>query len=102
MNKEKQCPCQSRKKHRPEEERTALIHRLSRIEGQIRGIRTIVGDDAYCTDILTQVAAASAALNAFSRELLGEHIRTCVADDLRSGNEETVDELLHILQKLMK
>ncbi|MBQ7982839.1 MAG: metal-sensing transcriptional repressor [Clostridia bacterium] len=102
MNDEKLCPCQSRKKHRSEEERTALMHRLNRIEGQIRGIRNMVGDDAYCTDILTQVAAATAALNAFGRELLAEHIRTCVADDLRAGNGECVDELLHIIQKLMK
>lgn len=91
-----------RHKDRTPAEHKALLNRLSRIEGQVRGIRGMVESDAYCTDILVQVAAATAALNAFSRELLGEHIRTCVADDLRAGKDETVDELVATLQKLMK
>ena len=95
------CCCQ-KTKHRSEEEVTALIHRLNRIEGQIRGIRGMVEKSAYCTDILAQVAAANAALNAFSRELLADHIKTCVARDIRDGKEETVDELVATLQKLMK
>ncbi len=94
--------CCHKKKHRPEEEIRALCNRLNRIEGQIRGIRTMVEDDVYCTDILTQTAAVSAALNAFKTELLAAHIRTCVAEDLRAGNDETVDELLDTLKKLMK
>lgn len=89
-------------KSRDDEEKTALIHRLNRIEGQIRGIKGMVEKDAYCIDILMQVSAASAALNAFSKELLAGHIRTCVADDIRAGNEETVEELVTTLQKLMK
>lgn len=95
------CCCQ-KTKHRSEEEVTALIHRLNRIEGQIRGIRGMVEKDAYCTDIITQVAAASAALNAFNKELLASHIRTCVADDIRSGKDDVIDELVATLQKLMK
>ena len=94
--------CCPKKKHRSEEERRALCNRLSRIEGQIRGIRAMVEDDTYCTDILTQTAAVSAALNAFRSELLAAHIRTCVADDLREGKDEVVDELLDTLKKLMK
>lgn len=94
------CPC--RKKVRSEEEYKRLIHRLNRIEGQIRGIRGMVEKSAYCTDILAQVSAANAALNAFSKELLAEHIRTCVAQDIRNGKDETVDELVNTLQKLMK
>ena len=94
--------CCQKKKHRPEEECRVLCNRLSRIEGQIRGIRAMVEDDAYCTDILTQAAAVSAALNAFKSELLANHIRTCVADDLRGGKDEVVDELLDTLKKLMK
>lgn len=90
------------KKHRSEEERKALINRLSRIEGQIRGIRGMVEKDAYCPDILTQVAAANAALNAFNRELLARHIRTCVAEGVREGHDEKIDELVTTLQKLMK
>ena len=95
------CECH-KTKERSEEEYKRLINRLSRIEGQIRGIRGMVERSAYCPDILAQVAAANAALNAFSRELLAEHIRTCVAQDIRAGRDETVDELLATLQKLMK
>ena len=103
MEEKAKCPaCAARKKQRSEEEYKNLIHRLNRIEGQIRGIRGMVEQDAYCVDILTQSAAATAAINAFNRELLAQHIRTCVADDIRAGREETVDELVDTLQKLMK
>ena len=89
-------------KERPEEEIKRLLHRLSRVEGQIRGIRDMVERGAYCTDVLAQVAAATAALNAFYKELLAQHIRTCVARDIREGHDETIDELVATLQKLMK
>ena len=79
-----------------------LVNRLSRIEGQVRGVRKMVETDAYCVDILTQVSAIQAALNAFNRELLANHIRTCVMDDIKNGNDEIVDELVQTLQKLMK
>ena len=95
------CDCHKRKERSPEEYKR-LIHRLNRIEGQIRGIRGMVERSAYCTDILAQVAAANAALNAFSKELLAQHIRTCVARDIREGRDETIDELVATLQKLMK
>lgn len=95
------CCCQ-KTKERSEEEYKCLIHRLNRIEGQIRGIRGMVEKNAYCTDILAQVAAANAALNAFSKELLAQHIHTCVVRDIREGKDETVDELVATLQKLMK
>ena len=75
---------------------------MSRIEGQVRGIRKMVESDAYCTDILVQVSAVNAALNSFNKVLLANHIRTCVADDIRAGKDETVDELVVTLQKLMK
>ncbi|MBR4101672.1 MAG: metal-sensing transcriptional repressor [Oscillospiraceae bacterium] len=94
--------CCNKTKIRSEEEYKRLIHRLNRIEGQIRGIRSMVEKNAYCTDILTQTAAANAALNAFSRELLSDHLRTCVADHLRQGNDEIIDELLTTLQKMMR
>lgn len=99
---ETNCCCSGKKKERTEEEYRRLIHRLSRIEGQVRGIRAMVEKGAYCTDILTQSAAVAAALNAFNRELLGDHIRTCVADDIRDGRDEVIDELMDTLQKLMK
>lgn len=79
-----------------------LIHRLNRIEGQIRGIRSMVENEAYCVDILTQVSAAGAALTAFSRELLNSHVRTCVVQDIRDGNDEKVEELLKTIQKFIK
>ena len=94
--------CCCRHKKRSEEEYKSLIHRLNRIEGQIRGIRGMVEKDVDCADILVQVAAANSALNAFSRELLSQHVRTCVADDLRAGSDEKLDELLKLLPKLMK
>ena len=98
---ENNCCCH-KTKHRTDEEYKALINRLSRIEGQVRGIRKMVETDAYCVDILTQVSAIQAALNAFNRELLANHIRTCVMDDIKNGKDETVDELVQTLQKLMK
>ena len=78
------------------------MNRLSRIEGQVRGIKKMLDNDAYCTDILIQVAAVNAALNAFNKELLANHIRTCVADDIRSGKDDVIDELVTTLQKLMR
>ena len=95
------CNCH-KTKERTEKEYKDLIHRLNRIEGQIRGIRGMVEKDVYCTDILMQVAAASAALNSFTRVLMTNHIKTCVTNDIREGKEETVDELVAVLQKLMK
>lgn len=97
-----ECNCCHKTKVRKEDEYKSLINRLNRIEGQIRGIKGMVEKDAYCTDIITQVAAATAALNAFNRELISTHIKTCVAEDIRAGREETVDDLLATLQKLMK
>ena len=96
------CCCSDKRKERPEEDRKKLIHRLNRIEGQIRGIRGMVENQAYCTDILMQVSAVNAALNAFNKELLADHIRTCVSDNIRKGKDETIDELVITLQKLMK
>ena len=94
--------CCGRKKVREEKERRDLMNRLKRIEGQVRGLQRMLEEDAYCPDILTQASAANAALNAFSRELLTEHLKGCVARDIREGRDETVDELVAVLQKLMK
>ncbi|MGN0467149.1 MAG: metal-sensing transcriptional repressor [Acutalibacteraceae bacterium] len=94
------CRCHS-SKQRSEEEYKKLINRLNRIEGQIRGIKGMVEKSAYCPDIMIQVAAANAALSSFNRELLSSHIRTCVAEDIRNGNDEIIDELMATLQKLM-
>ncbi|MDO4741013.1 MAG: metal-sensing transcriptional repressor [Eubacteriales bacterium] len=87
---------------RPEAERKKLVNRLSRIEGQIRGIRAMLENDAYCNDILIQSAAVNAAVNAFNRELIASHLRGCVARDLREGKDEVIEELAATLQKLMK
>ena len=103
MTEKKACPCCSEKHTvRSEEEKKKLINRLKRIEGQIRGIIGMMENDAYCNDILIQSAAVSAALNSFNKELLSSHIHTCVARDIREGKDETIDELVATLQKLMK
>ena len=96
------CPHCHKTKERTDAEYKKLINRLNRISGQINGIKKMVENDAYCTDILIQVAAVNAALNSFNKELLGEHIRTCVADNIKNGNDEVIDELVNTLQKLMK
>ena len=94
--------CSSKTKERSEKEYKDMINRLSRIEGQIRGIKGMVEKEVYCTDILVQVAAVNAALNSFNRVLLANHIKTCVTQDILNGKEETVDELVNTLKKLMK
>ncbi|MEE3393444.1 MAG: metal-sensing transcriptional repressor [Lachnospiraceae bacterium] len=91
-----------RKKNRDNDEKQLLIHRLNRIEGQVRGIRRMVEEDDYCVDILTQVSATSCAMNSFAKELISRHIKGCVALDIKAGNEEKVDELVKLIQKLMK
>lgn len=98
---EELCEC-SKHKHRETKEYKDLITRLNRIEGQVRGIKGMVESDAYCVDILTQVSAVQAALNGFNKILLGNHIKTCVVNDIRDGKDEVVDELVKTLVKLMK
>jgi DNA-binding FrmR family transcriptional regulator len=98
---EKECCCH-KTKERSEKEYKDLLNRLNRIEGQVRGIKGMVEKDAYCTDILIQVAAVNAALNSFNKVLLANHIKTCVTQDIRDGKEDSMEELLTILPKLMK
>ena len=102
MSNKEVCGCCEKTTERSDEERKKLIHRLNRIEGQIRGIRKMVEKDAYCADILVQSAAVNAAVNAFNKELLASHIKGCVARDILNGNDEVIDELVVTLQKLMK
>lgn len=94
--------CCHKTKERSEEEQKKLVNRLNRIEGQIRGVRRMVESDAYCTDIIVQAGAVNAAINSFIKELLASHIRTCVAEDIRNGKDEVIDDLVKTLQKLMK
>lgn len=94
--------CCLRRKTRDEKERRDLMNRLKRIEGQVRGLQRMLEEDAYCPDILTQASAVSSAINSFCRVLLTSHLRTCVAEDIRAGHDEAVDELADTLQKLMK
>ena len=96
------CCCSGKHKEREEKEYKDLINRLNRVEGQIRGIKGMLEKDAYCIDILNQVSAANCALNSFTKELLANHIRSCVADDIRDGNDDKLNELVCTLQKLMK
>ena len=97
------CPyCSGKHKDRDEKERQDLMNRLKRIEGQVRGVEKMLENDAYCTDILIQVSAITNALNSFNKVLLANHMRTCVADNIREGNDEVIDELVATLQKMMK
>ena len=98
---DEKCCCERHKERSPEEYK-ALMNRLNRIEGQIRGIKGMVENGAYCPDILVQSAAVNAAVNAFNKELLASHIRSCVVNDIRDGKDEVIDELVCTLQKLMK
>ena len=102
LENEAAAECECRHKHRDPKEERDLINRLNRIEGQVRGVKAMVERDAYCTDIITQVSAINSALNSFNKVLLANHIKTCVTQDIKSGKEETVDELVTVLQKLMK
>ena len=96
------CACREKHTERSPEEYKDLINRLSRIEGQVRGIKQMVERGAYCPDILIQTSAVNSALNSFSKVLLSNHIRTCVRNDIRDGNDEVVEELVTTLQKMMK
>lgn len=103
-NKQKRHCCQENMRHtdRSENEKKALMTRLKRVEGQIRGIEKMVEQDLYCPDILIQVSAATSALNSFTKVLLSNHIKGCVATDIKNGNDETIDELCNVLQRLMR
>lgn len=100
-NNECHC-CSGKHKERDEKEFKDLMNRLKRIEGQVRGVQNMLENDVYCTDILVQVSAINSALNSFNKVLLGNHLKTCVAENIKSGNDEVIDELMTTLQKLMK
>lgn len=102
MNNMDKCSCQCKKKVRDDKELKDLTNRLSRIEGQVRGIKRMVEEDTYCVDILNQVAAVNAALNSFNKVLLANHIRSCVVENVRRGNQEIIDELVATMEKLMR
>lgn len=102
MEENKGCLCSHRKTMRDEREKHNLMNRLKRIEGQVRGIQRMLEEDAYCADILIQVSAVTSALNGFNKALLSDHLHTCVAEDIRAGKDEAIDELAELLRKLMK
>ncbi len=101
-NKECCSCCSGKHKDRDEKEYRDLMNRLKRIEGQVRGVEGMLEKNAYCTDILIQVSAINSALNSFNKALLANHMRTCVAENIRQGNDEVIDELVLTLQKLMR
>ena len=100
--KETGCPDCEKRTERSEEQKKKLLNRLSRLEGQVRGVRKMVENDAYCNDILMQAAAISAAVNAFSREVLRSHLKSCVIRDIREGRDEVADELMETLERMMR
>lgn len=97
----KEC-CSEKTKMRSEEEKRALINRLSRIEGQVRGIKQMIAEDKYCIDVLTQTSATASAINSFAKEVLESHIRSCVIDGVRQGNDERIEELIHVIERFIK
>lgn len=102
-NKMKECPyCSGKHKEREEKEKKDLMNRLKRIEGQVRGVEGMLESGAYCTDILMQVSAINSALNSFNKVLLANHMKSCVTENIRQGNDEIIDELVSVMQKLMK
>ena len=101
MKSSESCACE-RKTFRTDEQKKALAHRLNRIEGQVRGLQAMLEKDAYCNDILVQTAAISAAINAFSREVLRSHLKSCVIRDIREGRDEVADELMETLERMMR
>jgi len=101
-NGQNSCPPCCRRTERPEELKKKLLNRLSRIEGQVRGVRRMIENDAYCNDVLIQSAAIAAAVNAFNREVLRAHIHSCVVRDIREGKDEAADELISTLERLMR
>ena len=103
MKNENKCPhCSGKSKNRSDKEKKDLMNRLKRIEGQVRGVENMLENDIYCTDILIQVSAINAALNSFNKRLLASHIQSCVADDIRQGKDDVIEELVETLGKLMK
>ncbi|MBR6360954.1 MAG: metal-sensing transcriptional repressor [Clostridia bacterium] len=101
MENSKKCCC-GKLTVRDDGQKKKLLNRLKRIEGQVRGLETMIENDIYCNDILVQSAAVNAALNSFNKELLSAHIHTCVARDIRAGKDEVIDELTATIQKLMR
>lgn len=102
MKENQECEGGLKHKERTDKEVRDLMNRLSRIEGQIRGIKSMVEEDRYCVDILTQVTAVQAALNSFNKMLMSKHIKSCVVTEIENGNTEIVDELCRTIQKVMK
>lgn len=94
--------CCKKTKHREDVEYKKLENRLKRIEGQVRGVQRMLSEDAYCTDIITQVSAIQSALHSFNEELFLSHIQTCVVEDIRNGNDEVVVDLVKTIKKIMK
>jgi DNA-binding FrmR family transcriptional regulator len=84
----------------------ALVHRLHRIEGQVRGIERMIEDDRYCIDVLTQISAVSTALESLAFRILDDHVNHCVADALASGDpgqaEQKSKELLEAVHRFSR
>lgn len=101
-NKETCCNTRHISGNYPEEIQNNLINRMSRIEGQVKGIKNMIVKKTYCDDILHQISAAQAALNSVSRLLLESHINTCVIERLKQDDPEIIKELLKTISKITK
>lgn len=101
-NEMEKCCCSKRKKERTSQEKQCMLNRLARIEGQVKALRKMVEEDAYCPDILTQASAAASALNSFNKVLLTDHLKSCVVEDIKNEKEGAIEELMALLGKLMR
>jgi DNA-binding FrmR family transcriptional regulator len=88
--------------NRHEELKKKLINRLNKIEGQIRGLKKMIEEDSYCDDILTQISASKGALNGVSKLVLENHLKNCLVRDIKENKEETIDELLITIERMLK
>lgn len=96
------CHTGERRSHHTDKTKKELISRLNRIEGQVRGVKTMIEKDIYCDDILNQIASIHAALASTGKLLLDKHIKSCVRERILSGDDEVIDEVLKTIHKLIK
>ena len=96
------CGCRRKEKPRSQELQADLHKRLNRIIGQLGGIKTMIDDNRYCADVLTQLAAAESAVHSISAVVLRNHLETCVVEQIERGNVEIIDEVMNLLKKFSR
>lgn len=93
---------EDRLSHHDDKTIKALVTRMNRIEGQIRGIKGMIERHVYCDDVLNQIASAQSALDGVSRMLLEKHMKSCVKEQLEAGDEQVIDEVLQTIFRMIR